>query len=485
MKLPLQTARFAALPSTFYSTVRPEGLTEPHLIAWNADLARAFGLPEHAPDADTLAYLAGNAPEYAPPALATVYSGHQFGGYTPRLGDGRALLLGEAQASDGLLWEWQLKGAGKTPYSRFADGRAVLRSSVREYLASEAVHALGIPTTRALALIGGRDIVYRESVETAAVLTRLAPSFIRFGHFEYFFYTGRRDELRQLADFVIDHHYPHCRVAENPYLALLENVAQRTADTVAAWQAVGFCHGVMNTDNLSILGLTIDYGPYGFMEAFDRRHICNHSDHNGRYAYHAQPYIAHWNLAALGNCFEDLVSEAELNTWIEAFPTVFQTAYTQKMRRKLGLQTEQAEDAALVENLWQALHGIDFTLFFRYLSELSSESSAPLPPRLAALLDEEKHTAMLDWLAQYRRRLQAEHCDDHARHEQMQQANPLYVLRNHLAQQAIEAAQGGDFSVIHRLQRCLAAPFDERAEFADLAEPAPVDAPKVCVSCSS
>lgn len=485
MSLPLQPARFAALPPTFYSTVRPEGLTEPHLIAWNADLARSFGLAEHAPDAETLAYLAGNAAEYAPPALATVYSGHQFGVYVPRLGDGRAILLGEAQDSDGLLWEWQLKGAGKTPYSRFADGRAVLRSSVREYLASEAMHALGIPTTRALALIGGRDIVYRESVETAAVLTRLAPSFIRFGHFEYFFYTGRRDELRQLADFVIDHHYPHCRAAENPYLALLENVAQRTAATVAVWQAAGFCHGVMNTDNLSILGLTIDYGPYGFMEAFDRRHICNHSDHSGRYAYHAQPYIGHWNLAALGNCFEDLVGEAELNVWIEQWPQVFQTAYSQQMRRKLGLQTEQAEDAALVENLWHALHGIDFTLFFRHLSELSSESGAPLPPRLAALLHEEKHAAMLDWLESYCRRLQAEHSDDDTRRVQMQRHNPLYVLRNHLAQQAIEAAQGGDFSEIHRLQRCLAAPFDERAEFADLAEPAPADAPKVCVSCSS
>lgn len=264
----LQPPQFAELPATFYSSVNPEPLNRPYWVAFNPRLAEALGLDEDFQTASNLAYLSGSAERYRPQPLATVYSGHQFGAYTPRLGDGRALLLGDSEDKHGRRWEWQLKGAGKTPYSRFADGRAVLRSSIREYLCSEAMHGLGIPTTRALALCGSQDPVYRERQETAAVLTRIAPSFIRFGHFEYLFYQGREAELKLLADFLIRHHYPDCRAAANPYAELLHQIGLRTASLAAAWQSVGFCHGVLNTDNMSALGLTIDYGPFGFMDAY-------------------------------------------------------------------------------------------------------------------------------------------------------------------------------------------------------------------------
>lgn len=485
---PLKPARFTALPNTFYSTVKPEPLNNPYWIAVNETLLEQFGMPsETFQTAPNLAYLAGSAAQYQPQPIATVYSGHQFGGYTPRLGDGRALLLGEAADSDGSLWEWQLKGAGKTPYSRFADGRAVLRSSVREYLCSEAMHGLKIPTTRALALVGSNDEVYRETVETAAVLTRIAPCFVRFGHFEYFFYTGREAELKMLADFVIAHYYPECGEAENPYLALLQAVAGRTADTVAAWQSVGFCHGVMNTDNMSILGLTIDYGPFGFMEDYDRRHVCNHSDHEGRYAYHAQPYIAHWNLAALANCFEALVPEDEVNAFLEQWLETFQTAYLEKMRPKLGLLTEQKDDAELVADMFAALQDkkVDFTLFFRRLAQVSNAHDDPLPSELTALFGEHNPQLFVRWAGRYRQRLRAENNSHTERTVRMNQVNPLYVLRNYLAQQAIESAQRGDYREIERLRRCLENPFDERPECAGFAEPAPEWAEGIAVSCSS
>lgn len=484
----LHPSRFASLPHSFYSHVTPEPLNQPYWIAVNAHLLDEWGMPsEDFQTAANLAYLSGSAQLYQPQPLATVYSGHQFGVYVPRLGDGRALLLGETVDSAGRHWEWQLKGAGKTPYSRFADGRAVLRSSIREYLCSEAMYGLGIATTRALALVGSHDEVYRETAETAAVLTRVAPSFIRFGHFEYWFYQGREEEVKRLADWVIQQDYPDCRHAENPYLALLQAVGEKTAATVAAWQSVGFCHGVMNTDNMSILGLTIDYGPFGFLDHYDRHHICNHSDYQGRYAYNAQPYIAHWNLAALANCFESLVSEDDINQFLEQWPQQFQTAYLNQMRLKLGFLTEHTDDAEIVEKLFAALQGkkVDFTLFFRRLSQVSNGHDDPLPQDLLDLFSEQDMQLLLRWMGRYRQRLRAENNEPNARAQRMNQVNPLYVLRNYLAQQAIELAQRGDYREIDRLQRCLSNPFQEDAQFADFAEPAPEWASEICVSCSS
>jgi uncharacterized protein YdiU (UPF0061 family) len=305
--------RFAELGPDFHSRLAPTPLPEPYWVGKSRGVADLLGLTASWLDSGpALAAFTGNEPLAGSAPLASVYSGHQFGVWAGQLGDGRALLLGETDA--GL--EVQLKGAGPTPYSRMGDGRAVLRSSIREFLCSEAMHALGIPTTRALCVTGSDAPVRREEIETAAVVTRVAPSFIRFGHFEHFSYREQIPQLRQLADFVIDHFYPACRGSDrltgNPYAALLEAVSERTAATVAQWQAVGFCHGVMNTDNMSILGLTIDYGPFQFLDAFDPDHICNHSDTQGRYAYKRQPNIAYWNLFCLGQALLPLIGEQEL-----------------------------------------------------------------------------------------------------------------------------------------------------------------------------
>lgn len=486
--LPLLTQQFAELSPFFYSRVSPEPLTAPYWVAFNTDLAAELNLDTDFQTTANLAYLSGNAPQYAPAPIAGVYSGHQFGVYTPRLGDGRALLIGDSIDTAGQRQEWQLKGAGKTPYSRFADGRAVLRSSIREYLCSEAMHGLGIPTTRALALCGSNDPVYRETVETAAVLTRIAPSFLRFGHFEYFYYTGREAEIQQLADYLIRHYYPDCRDADNPYAALLEQIRNRTADTVAAWQSVGFCHGVMNTDNMSALGLTIDYGPFGFLDDYDRRHVCNHSDTQGRYAYNAQPFVAHWNFSALASCFDTLVPHDTLEQLIDGWTEVFQTTYLEKMRRKLGLQqADKRDDESLIADLFAALQDqkTDFTLFFRNLSEVSNTHGEPIPPKLEQTFKNGVPPAFIRWLGRYRQRLCAENSDPAERAIRMNLTNPLYILRNYLAEQAIAQARNGDYREIERLRRCLARPFDEQAEFADLAEPPPEGSIPVCVSCSS
>jgi uncharacterized protein YdiU (UPF0061 family) len=295
--------------------------------------------------------VSGNAEMPGGQTLAAVYSGHQFGHWAGQLGDGRAHLLGELQGPAG-HWELQLKGAGMTPYSRMGDGRAVLRSSVREYLASEAMHGLGIPTTRALSLVSAKNPVMRETVETAAVVARVAPSFVRFGSFQHWAAQQKPDYLRQLSDYVIERYYPECLGAPAPYVRLLEAVVKRTATLMAGWQLVGFCHGVMNTDNMSILGLTLDYGPYGFMDGFDARHICNHTDTNGRYAWHAQPAVAHWNLYQLANSLHTIEPDADaLRAALDHFDPTFLSAMQQRMMQKLGLSDWQEGDETLVDDL--------------------------------------------------------------------------------------------------------------------------------------
>ena len=487
MNLPfLLPPRLAELPSDCYHPVQPEPLRTPYWVAQNTALAAEIGIPPAWFSDGLLPYLSGSAAYYAPTPIASVYSGHQFGVYVPRLGDGRAMLLGDWPAPDGSRWEWQLKGAGRTPYSRFADGRAVLRSSIREYLCSEAMHGLGIPTTRALALAGSGDTVYREEAETAAVVTRIAPSFIRFGHFEYLYHSGRHTQLRALIDFLLAHHFPDCRAADKPELALFQTISRRSAELVAAWQSVGFCHGVLNTDNLSALGLTIDYGPFGFLDAYDRRHICNHSDDSGRYAYNEQPYVVHWNLSCLASCLLPWVSEADLVAELDRFPEAFQTAYLARMRAKLGLHSEQADDARLVADMFDTLQSrkVDFTLFFRRLAELSHTDGEPLPDALTALFHGPTESFTL-WVERYRSRLRAEHSDPVAKKARMQAVNPLYVLRNYLLEQAIAQAKTGDFHEINRLHRCMQQPFTEQSEFADFAEAPPAWAGGICVSCSS
>jgi uncharacterized protein YdiU (UPF0061 family) len=305
------TNSFAGLSEAFYSRVKPTPFAStPKLIHFNKSAAELVGLTTSTPEDETLInMLSGRSLPTGTDPLAMLYAGHQFGHFVPQLGDGRAIMLGEVTHEHHGKWELQLKGSGLTPYSRDGDGRAVLRSTIREYLCSEAMHGLGIPTTRALAMIGTDDEVYREKIEPGAILTRMAPSHVRFGSFEVFFYRNQFEQIHQLADYVIEHHYPELKDQAHPYLALLENVMQRTARLIAQWQSVGFAHGVMNSDNMSILGLTLDYGPFGFMETYQPGYICNHSDHTGRYAFDQQPEIGLFNLSCLAQAMLPLFME--------------------------------------------------------------------------------------------------------------------------------------------------------------------------------
>lgn len=475
-----QAKRFASLSPEFYTELSPTPLPTPYLIAWNPGLAETLGLHTDPHAHPELAHLlSGNRLPLGAQPLASVYAGHQFGVFVPQLGDGRAILIGEHRAPDNTIHELQLKGAGKTPYSRMGDGRAVLRSSIREYLCSEAMHGLGIPTTRALGMAGSPETVWRETPETTAVVLRVAPTFVRFGHFEYFSHRGQIDALRQLADWNIEHFYPECRDQAQPYAALLQEVGKRTAQTIAAWQTVGFCHGVMNSDNMSILGLTLDYGPFGFLDGFDAGHICNHSDPNGRYAWSQQPEIALWNLQCLAQALLPLADRSALLDALEDYQPQFESALAEQFRRKLGLQTWQDDDWALLNRLLTQLQqsGTDWTLFWRTLAYPEKHDS------LHDLFIDRQ--ALADWIRDYQHRLEQEGRPPESCTQDMLHANPRYVLRNHLAEIAIRMATEGDFSEIARLQRCLAKPFDDQPEFENYAAPPPDWAAHISVSCSS
>jgi uncharacterized protein YdiU (UPF0061 family) len=475
--------------------LQPSPIPGPYWVAFSSSAAKLLklklksdGYPE---DETWLDLLAGNSLETQsqkfPSPIATAYSGHQFGVWAGQLGDGRAILLGDIAGQ-----ELQLKGAGKTRYSRMGDGRAVLRSSIREFLCSEAMHALGIPTSRALSVVGSNMPVLRETLETAAVCARLAPSFIRVGHFEHFASTQNIVRLKELADLLIDQHYLECRNSKDPYLALFQEISERNATLVAQWQAVGFCHGVLNSDNISVLGLTIDYGPFGFLDQFQMDHICNHSDQGGRYAYHRQPQIMHWNMACLASALIPLVelrySEKEaqelLRAALEEFPKVYAQNWQSLFRKKLGLATAQDEDVTLIERLLQAMHDsrVDFTNFFRHLSKLKVDA----PIEQISLRDEFIDREAIDkWFSDYLARLQSESSIDEIRKKTMNQVNPKYVLRNHLAQLAIERAQNKDFSEVTKLLNILSKPFDDQVEHEFYALAPPPNLDSIEVSCSS
>jgi serine/tyrosine/threonine adenylyltransferase len=476
---------FAALGAAFFTELAPTPLPSPYLVGINARLAQELGLPlERLTAPESVEAFSGNlAPEGVRP-LATVYSGHQFGVWAGQLGDGRAILLGEAETAAGPR-EFQLKGSGRTPYSRMGDGRAVLRSSIREYLASEAMQGLGIPTTRALIVTGSDAPVRREEIETSAVVTRVAPSFIRFGHFEHFAANGQLEQLRRLADYVIDKFYPECRdpdkFAGNAYAAFLEQVSERTAAMVAQWQAVGFCHGVMNTDNMSILGLTIDYGPFQFLDAFDPGHVCNHSDEMGRYAYDKQPNVAYWNLFCLGQALLPLIEDQELAlAALESYKTVFPRDLEARMRAKLGLLDARPADRELLESTLKLLAAdkVDYTIFWRRLSK--HVAGGPPEPVRDLFLDRAGFDA---WLLQYSERLGHPHRSQSA--GLMLETNPKYVLRNHLVELAIRQAKLKDFGEVAALLGLVQAPYDEHPGNEDKAGFPPDWATHIEISCSS
>ena len=480
--------RFALLPASFYTKLKPSPLPSPYLVGASEQAAALIGLaPNSFQEPMFVDVFSGNAELPSSESLAAVYSGHQFGVWAGQLGDGRAMLLGEVAAAHPAQagWELQLKGAGKTPYSRMGDGRAVLRSSIREFLCSEAMAGLGIPTSRALCVIGSDMRVMRETPETTAVVTRMAPSFIRFGSFEHWYQRDQQDELKQLADYVLAQSYPELVGAARPYHALLREVTRRTACLVAEWQAVGFMHGVLNTDNMSILGLTLDYGPFGFMEAFDPTHICNHTDQQGRYSYQMQPQIGEWNCYALGQAMLPLIGDVdEVYEALSVYPSSFAEHSLALWRGKLGLATPLDTDKLLVDALLAVLaaNRVDFTLFFRQLSRLKL-SDAGSDQSLRALFIQP--STFDTWALEYRQRLTLEMSIDAVRMLAMNRVNPKYVLRNYLAQVAIDKAQNKDFSEVKKLLEVLSHPFDEQVENESYAQLPPSWASGLEVSCSS
>ena len=476
--------RFARLGDAFSTSVLPEPIAEPRLVVASDSALALLDLDPAQADLPLFAEIFSGHKMWAQAEpRAMVYSGHQFGSYNPRLGDGRGLLLGEVLNDAGQYWDLHLKGAGQTPYSRMGDGRAVLRSSIREFLASEALHALGIPSSRAACVIGSSTPVWRETQERAAMVLRLAQSHIRFGSFEYFFYTKQPEQLTTLAEHVLASHYPHCQEQPEPHLAMFREIVERNAELIAKWQAYGFCHGVMNTDNMSILGITFDFGPFAFLDDFDQHFICNHSDHEGRYSFSNQVPIAQWNLSALAQALTPFVSVEALREAIGLFLPLYQTHYLDLMRRRLGLTSAEDGDEQLISRLLQLMQnsGVDYTLFFRRLGD------EPAADAVARLRDDFVDIKGFDnWAEDYQARIARDGDDtDQARQARMHAVNPLYILRNYLAQSAIEAAEKGDYSEVRRLHAVLSNPFTEQPGMSSYAQRPPDWGKHLEISCSS
>ena len=460
---------YAQLPDRYFVAMPPTPVAGPSLAKLNHGLARHLGLdPQALGSAEGLQVLAGNQVPGGAHPLAMVYAGHQFGGWSPQLGDGRAILLGELTDQDGVRRDMLLKGAGRTPFSRGGDGRAALGPVLREYIVSEAMAALGVPTTRALAAVTTGETVMREAPSPGAILTRIAQSHVRIGTFEFFAARGDVEALGLLADYVIKRHYKEATETENPYRALLDNVIQRQAELIASWQLIGFIHGVMNTDNMSIAGETIDYGPCAFMDFYQAETVYSSIDHGGRYAYCNQPQIGHWNLSCLAQSLIPLLGDDE-DAAIEAakdalglYPDLFDASYLAGLRSKLGLGGKRDGDLALGQDLLRRMeeNQADFTLTFRGLCSLSGASAEADAP-VRALFD--NPSAFDEWAIQWRRRLADQPSSDGERQAAMRAINPAVIPRNHLVEEAITTAEeNGDYTVMEDLVSVLSAPFEDQ-----------------------
>lgn len=468
---------YARLPERFFTRTAPTPVAAPQMIRLNRPLAQHLGLdPDWLASAEGVEVLAGNrVPDGADP-LAAAYAGHQFGGFVPQLGDGRAILLGEVTDQGGVRRDILLKGSGPTPFSRRGDGRAALGPVLREYVVSEAMAALGIPTTRALAAVATGEMVRRETMLPGAVLTRVASSHIRVGTFEFFARRGDVEGVRLLADHVIARHYPDAASAERPYRALLDAVIQAQARLIPQWLLVGFIHGVMNTDNMSVAGETIDYGPCAFLDQYDPQAVFSAIDRQGRYAYQNQPAIGHWNLTRLAECLLPLLSEdedaavAEAEEALGTYAPTFENAYETGLRRKIGLLTEREGDAALGRELLEAMeaNGADFTLTFRRLNGAASGPEADSCVR-TLFADPSAFDA---WVLRWRQRLDQEPTDAAARRAAMQNVNPAFIPRNHQVEAVIQAAvEADDFGPFEELLTVLSQPHEDQPAFAQYAEP--------------
>jgi serine/tyrosine/threonine adenylyltransferase len=461
----------------FYVPWKAAQVARPSLVKFNRALAEELGLDADALDSDEGAKIfAGNEPPEGAVPLAQAYAGHQFGGFVPQLGDGRALLLGEVIDRNGRRRDIQLKGSGRTPFSRSGDGRAALGPVLREYLIGEAMHALGIPTTRALAAVVTGEPVYRERALPGAVLTRVAASHVRVGTFQFFAARGDQAKVRRLADYVIDRHYPELKGHANPYLGLLERVRDKQAALIASWMHVGFIHGVMNTDNMAISGETIDYGPCAFMDHYDPATVFSSIDTQGRYAYANQPRIAQWNLARLAETLLPLI-DTDANRAIiratevvNAFPEQYERHWVKGMRAKLGLVSEEEADLNLATGFLTAMEDkkVDYTLAFRYLADAALGQEEPIRALFA------DPSAYDLWSGYWRERLSRETVTPSERAQAMRRANPAFIPRNHRVEEALSAAvEDDDYAPFETLLKILSRPFEDQPEFAAFAEPAP------------
>ena len=461
----------------FYVTCKAAQAARPRVVQINSELAEELGLDAGALDSEEGARIfAGNeTPEGAVP-LAQAYAGHQFGGFSHQLGDGRALLLGEVIDRNGRRRDIQLKGSGPTPFSRAGDGRAALGPVLREYLIGEGMHALGIPTTRALAAVATGEPVYRETALPGAVLTRVAASHIRVGTFEFFAARGEQTQVRRLADYVIDRHYRELKGDANPYLGLFERVCDRQAALIASWMHVGFIHGVMNTDNMAISGETMDYGPCAFMDHYDPATVFSSIDTQGRYAYANQPRIAQWNLARLAETLVPLIDAdgnraiARATEVLNAFPEQYERQWLKCMRAKLGLVSEDEGDLNLATGFLAAMEGkkVDYTLAFRYLADAALGQEEPIRALFADA------SAYELWSGHWRARLAREAAAPVARAKAMRRVNPAFIPRNHRVEEALSAAmERDDYAPFTTLLNIVSRPFDDQPEFATFAQPAP------------
>lgn len=476
---------YARLPGHWFQSARINPLKNTHLISFNPPVARLIGLDPCCVSPVEIARVCGGIEDWHGTApLAMKYTGHQFGTYNPDLGDGRGLLLGEVLGQDGKRLDLHLKGAGKTAFSRFGDGRAVLRSSIREYLASEAMAGLGIPTTRALCLLGSEEYTLRNGMEPCALVLRTTQSHIRFGHFEYFYYSGQHEDLQRLTDYCISRYYPAFADAENPAAEMFAEVTRRSAELVALWQCYGFVHGVLNTDNMSIIGETFDYGPFTFLDRYEPEHIANKNDHAGRYAFAQQPSIVLWNLSALAQALLPMVDRKRLENELDHFEPVYRAAKLRRMRARLGLQVEREEDEQLVadlEVLW-ADQDIDHTRFLRALSEWQADDAHATVQLMATV---SKPQALSAWLKRYEARLQYEAASLPIRRQQMRSVNPRFILRNYMAEEVIREAHQGDYRPLNALLPLLRHPGDSHVELSRYAEVPPDWAEAIHLTCSS
>ncbi len=461
---------FQTLPAWLHSEVDPTPVVGARLVHAQAGIRQELGL-DRLTDGQLLTWLNGQSRIEGDQRIATRYAGHQFGVWAGQLGDGRAISLGEFVTDTRGRLEVQVKGAGQTPFSRRGDGRAVLRSSVREYLCSIAMKGLGIPTSEVLALISGTEPVERETTETAALVARVFPSNVRFGHFELCRHFKRPDEFDALTHYTRELFFQGCTIEE-----MLREITRRTAHMIAAWQDVGFCHGVMNTDNFSVLGFTLDYGPFGFLEDTRLDHVCNHTDHEGRYAYHRQPDVGVWNLERFLACFRDLVPVERLAGMLDAYFHDFHAETGRKIRLRLGLVTEREGDSALFLDLLRLLHTerVDYTRFFRSLAR-EAFFEDPLF----------RGEGLQGWLGRYRERLVLEGRTESERSNGMLQNNPKFILRNYIAQEVIESVKNGSDRELLDWIRILERPFDEHPEFERHAGPTPEEFKHFEISCSS